>query len=189
MGIQTANRIRGRATGAAFFAGFGAMWLTVSLGLMHQLSVLTVSGILLGLTALLLATVDLFRAARRWPAAPKDPAIGRAFRQGDAVEWIVIAIVACSLGFTHRYFYIPSAVTAIVGLHKLFLARLYRFPLHYGTGAALIIWAAASVVFLPVDALPNWTGLGTGFLLWLSSAAVLSVSLRDARQAVVARAS
>ena len=67
MKIQTANQLSGRATGALFFAGFGALWIALALYALERLSVATVSGIALGLAILLLGAVHLLRIAKRWP--------------------------------------------------------------------------------------------------------------------------
>lgn len=181
---QTANQLRGRATGAIFFAGFGALWLAISLYFMQQLSVATVAGVVLGLAALVLGALYVFREAKHWPRVPDDPAMSRAFKQVDKAEWIACAVVAFALGLLRLYMYIPAAITAIVGLHMFPLARIFHYPLHYATGAALVAWAVAGVVFVPVEALPNVSGFGTGVILWLSAAVMLGIALRDARQSV-----
>jgi hypothetical protein len=62
------------------------------------------------------------------------------------------------------------------------LARLFRYPLHNVTGAALVIWAAATVALVPAEQLQGITSMGTGVILWLSAAATLGIALRATRQ-------
>jgi hypothetical protein len=115
--IQTANQLRGRATGMIFCAGFGALWLFLSLYARQILNVATVSSVVLGLAMLLLGALYLFRLAKRWPRVPDDPTVGRAFAWINAIQWIAVAVVAYTLTRLNRTVYIPSAITAIVGLH------------------------------------------------------------------------
>ena len=49
MKIKTANQVSGRATGALFFSGFGALWFLLALYVREQLHTATIAGLLLGL--------------------------------------------------------------------------------------------------------------------------------------------
>ncbi len=182
MNIQTANQLSGRAIGSIFAAAFGAIWLALSLYTLEQLRVATVAGVLLGLMVLVLVALYLLREAKRWPRVPDDPALRRTFNRVNAVQWIVVAVVAFALARLHLDAYIPSAITAIVGLHMFPLARLFRYPPHYATGAILVAWAAASAVLVPVEQLQGIAALGTGAILWFSAVVTLTLALRDARQ-------
>jgi hypothetical protein len=184
MKIQTANQASGRATGAIFFAGFGALWLVLSLIARQQLTVATVSGVALGLVALLLAAIYLLRLAKRWPRVPDDPAVGRAFAWINALEWIAVGVVAFTFTRLRLDAYLMSAITAIVGLHMFPLGRLFRYPAHYRAGTILVAWAVASIAFVPVENLQGITALGTGLILWLSAAVTLALAIPAARQSV-----
>ncbi len=184
--IQTANQLRGMATGAIFGAGFGAVWLASSLSFMQWLSAATISGVLLGLAVLISTAIYLLREAKRWPHVPDDPAVIRAFAWINAIQWLAIFVVAFVLARLRLYAYIPSAITAIVGLHMFPLARIFRYRPHYRSGAIMLAWAVASVVFVPLDYLPSIAAFGTGILLWFSASVTLILALRDARQSAVA---
>jgi hypothetical protein len=56
------------------------------------------------------------------------------------------------------------------------LAKLFRYPMHYVTGAALVAWASASVLLIPAEQLQGVTALGTGILLWVSAAITLAMA-------------
>jgi hypothetical protein len=180
--IQTANQLSGRATGVFFCAGFGALWLILSFCALQILSVVAVSGVALGLTLLLLAAANLYRAARRWPRVPDDPAVGRAFAWINAIEWIAVGITAFTLSRLHLDAYLMSAITAIVGLHMFPLGRIFHYPAHYRAGVVMLAWAVASVVFVPAEHLQGIAALGTGVILWLSAAATLALAFHAARQ-------
>jgi hypothetical protein len=92
--IESANQLSGRATGVIVCAGFGALWLFLSLYARQTLSAVTVSGVVLGMLALILAAVLLFREAKRWPRVPEDPAVGRAFGWINTIQWIAVGAVA-----------------------------------------------------------------------------------------------
>ena len=151
MKIQTANQLSGRATGAIFFSAFGALWILLSLYAKEQLNAATVSSVMAGLALLLLAATKLIRESKNWPRVPDDPAMGRAFAWINAVQWVAIAAVAFGFAKLHIDAYVMSAITAIVGLHLFPLARLFRYTPHYATGTVLVVWAAASALFVPVD--------------------------------------
>jgi hypothetical protein len=118
---------------------------------------------------------------------PDDPGRGRAFGWINAIQWTAVFIVAFSFAKLHIDAYVISAITAIIGLHMFPLARLFRYPLHYATGAVLVAWAAASAILAPVEQMQGTAALGTGIILWLSAAVTLAVAVHAARQPVPAQ--
>jgi len=182
MKFQTANQVSGRAIGALFCAGFGALWLVLALVAMQQLSVATASGIAVGLVALFLAALYLLRLAKQWPRMPDDPAVGRAFAWINAIEWIAVGVVAFILNKLRLDAYVMAAITAIVGLHMFPLGRLFHYPAHYRAGAVMLAWAVASIALVPAEELQGVAALGTGVILWLSAAVTLARAIPAARQ-------
>jgi len=186
---QTANQLTGRAIGAIFFTCFGTGWLFLAFTARQMVNVATVAGTLCGMVVLLVTAGYLLGQARRWPRVPNDPAVGRAFARINVIQWIAVGAVAVGFGKLHIDAYVISAITAIVGLHMFPLARLFRYPAHYGTGAVLVAWAIASAVLVPVDQMQGTAALGTGVVLWLSAAVTLAVGIQAARQTAVPLAS
>jgi hypothetical protein len=184
MRIENANQLRGRASGVIVVAAFGALWLLLALYAMQMLNVATVAGVVLVVAALVVAAMFLFRKAKRWPSVPDDPAVGRAFGWINTLQWIAVGTVAFTLAKLSLDAYIPSAVTAIVGLHMFPLGRIFRYPAHYRAGAILLAWAAASVVFVPIADLQSVAAFGTGMVLWISAAVTLTLAFRAARRPV-----
>jgi hypothetical protein len=110
--------------------------------------------------------------------------MGRAFKWINIIQWVAVAVVAFTFAHFGMDAYVVSAITAIVGLHMFPLARLFRYPPHYVTGAALVGWAAASVLLFSKDEMQGSTALGTGLILWLSALVTLALAVRAVRMPV-----
>jgi hypothetical protein len=180
----TANQLTGRAIGTIFFAGFGAIWLFLSLYVREQLSAAAVSGVVAGALVLLLGALYLFRQAKRWPRTPDAPAVSRAFGWINAIQWIAGGVAAYSLARLHLDAYVVNAITVIVGLHMFPLARLFHYPMHHATGAALVAWSLITIPLVPAEHLQGLAALGTGMILWLSAAVTQVLALRAAQRPV-----
>ncbi len=174
----TANRIRGCAVGAMFFAGFGSGWWFTALSGMQKLDAATAIAIDLGTLALLAVSVYVMRQAKRWPRVPADPKMGCTFAWVNAIQWAAIAAVVFGFLQLHIGAYIVPAITAIVGLHLFPLARLFRYPGHYVTGAVLVGWSAVSCLVFSQGAMQGASALGTGVILWVSAAVMLLRAMR-----------
>ena len=185
----TSNRIGGRAVGALFFAGFGALWLVLALYAKQWLTVDSGIAVACGAGLLVFGALALLRRARALPTEPENPALGRAFRRINIFQWIAVAVVAFTFARLHIDAYVISAITAIVGLHMLPLARLFHYPMHYATGTSLILWATVSALDFPIDAMQGSTALGTGIILWLSALGTILLAVRLLRAGAAAEAS
>jgi len=181
----TSNQLRGRAIGAFFLTFFGSIWIGLALYALGQLHTAAILGILAGITVLTFAALSLFRAAKRLPALPNDPTLSRKFNQVNAAQWIAVIVVAFTFHRLRIDAYVLDAITAIVGLHMFPLARLFRYRPHYVTGVVLVAWAVAAMFLVPADSLQAIDALGTGIILWLSSAVTLMLASFAARQPVV----
>jgi hypothetical protein len=180
----SANRIGGRAIGALFFTGFGAIWLLLGMYAKERLTAAPLSMAACGTVALASGAFFLLRRAKALPRKPEDPAMARAFKWINITQWAVVAVVAFAFARFGIDVYVISAITAIVGLHMFPLARVFRYPLHYVTGSALVGWAAASALLFPKDEMQGSTALGTGLILWLSALVTLALAMRAVRTPV-----
>jgi len=180
--VSTANQLRGRAIGSIFFAAFGAVWILLALYARQTLTAITFSATLLGAFVLVLGALQLLRQAKRWPLVADDPVMARRFTGINVLQSVAISIVVVSFARFHIDAYVMNAITAIVGLHLFPLARLFRYPLHYASGALLVTWALLSALFVPADQLQSVTASGTGLILWLSSTVTLLLAMQAARQ-------
>jgi hypothetical protein len=174
----TANQVRGTAIGAIVAAGFGLVWLFWSLIAMHKIAAQTAIGVELGALVIVVVAVHVARMAKRWPRVAGDPTMGRRFAWINAIQWAAIVAVVFSFSRLHIDAYGASAVTVIVGMHYLPLARLFHFPLHYVTGAVLVGWGAVSALLFSRDVVLGVAALGTGAILWVSAAAMLVLVMR-----------
>ena len=118
------------------------------------------------------------RRAKRFPRLPEDRVVSRQFSRINAIQWIAVAIVGFTFARLRIDVYVLSAITAIVGIHMFPLAKLFRYPLHNLTGAVLVAWASASVLFVPTDHLQSATAIGTGIILWISAAMTLTLAIK-----------
>lgn len=174
----TANRVRGTAIGAMIAAGFGMGWLFWSLAAMHKIAAGSAIGVELGAVALLAPAIYAARQAKRWPRADGDPAMMRRFAWINAFQWAAIVAALLGLSRLHLYAYDAAAITAIVGLHYLPLARLFLFPMHYATGVVLVCWSGISALLFSQNAVLSAAAMGTGVILWASAAAMLVLVMR-----------
>ena len=183
--IPTANQLSGRAIGSIFFVCFGTGWFFLALPAKQRITSrhrlrrhaghgVSASGCVQP-TCACQSAGRACRTIRPW-AAP--------LAWINAIQWTAVAIVAFSFAKLHIDAYVISAITAIIGLHMFPLARLFRYPIHYATGAVLVAWAAASAMLVPVEQMQGTAALGTGIILWLSAIVTLSIGVKVARQPI-----
>jgi len=179
---ESAEAVRGRATGVLFLSAFGALWLILGLAARSWLSAWTGVAVALGLAVLAGSALGLSRRARTLPPTSLPPEeqrrIGRVFARVNAVQWVAIFAVAFVLGRLHLDAYIPAAVTLVVGLHFFPLARAFRNPQHDLTGTVLVLWALGCLAVASRETLQSTTALGTGAILWTSAASTLGRAFR-----------
>jgi hypothetical protein len=181
---QTAEAISGRATGVLFFAGFGTLWLCTGLAAMHRLNIGTGASAVFILAALLIPALWVLKRASALSKQSADPEveaqISRTFNRANIAQWIAIPVAVVLLNIVHQTAYIVPAIATIVGFHLFPLARAFRYPMHYVTGALLILWSAASVFMLPRENVASIGALGTSAILLLSAAYTLTNAARAA---------
>jgi len=183
-----ANQLSGRAIGSIFFSFFGVVWLGLAFYIRQALTTGTIIGLASLLGVLILTALWLFKQSTRWPKATEDPNRSRAFNRVNAIQWIAVAVIAFSFSKLHLDAYTMSAITAVVGIHLFPLAKLFRYPMHNITGAALVLWASATVLLVPTEILQGITALGTGSVLLTSAAIAQGLAVRAAMRANAAEA-
>jgi hypothetical protein len=169
----TSYEITGRAIGSIFFTLFGTIWIFLGLFAGQRLNGVLITVCCLIPAALLYAAMTLFRSAQRFPLVPEDPAMKRGFNRVNLAQWIAVIAAVLVCNYLHRAEFIPSAITVIVGLHMFPLARIFRYPLHNVTGAALTLWGVVGAIVQPVELMQSTTALGSGIILWVSAAVTL----------------
>jgi hypothetical protein len=183
----------GIASGVFFMAFFGALWGLMSTGYLSggaQIAAFVLIGVVtLGLVA---AGVTIVRYANTLP----DWLSSREGEQGSrtfiyfgivfGVEFALIAVIAFWLARLQAFPFISAAVALIVGIHFFPLARLFRVPGYWITGAALCILALVAIAGLLLD-LPldgespyHWSlfvGIGATLVLWLTGGYIAVIGL------------
>jgi hypothetical protein len=87
-----------------------------------------------------------------------------------AVEWLLCAVAANWLSRIHRWDLIPQFLGVIIGLHFLPLAKMFKAPIYYATGAAMVLGALVSLA-IPAGHVRNIAACGVlGLSLWVTAA-------------------
>jgi hypothetical protein len=168
----------GRAIGAMFFAGFGGLWLALWAHSEYPESVGALLAIATVAVALLAVAYRVYKANslshKALAQTPESLRKARIFNLVNAGQWTVIVIVALVLSQIGHARWILPAIVLIIGLHFLPLARLFAYPPHYLTGAALMLLACVYPFFAPEGPESAFGALGTGLILWLSAVRAIS---------------
>lgn len=163
----------GRAIGAMFFAGFGTVWLALAASsTLAQpaiaVTVIVVLGLALAAWAWSVVRIHwpVMRAAGQTPESKRG---SRLFNWINAGQWIVIFLLGIALSSWHRTDLILPMIILVVGIHFIPLAHLFRYRMHYLTGAAMIALALLYPV-LAADGGRSVIGpAGAGIILWASA--------------------
>lgn len=169
--------LKGRMRGALICGFFGAVWMFEALyfGGIATPAWLAVIG-LLTVTVVAWPVIRLrFLAGVRYSAADRElwAAVAVPYWINFAIEWLLCIGVAVWLAHIHRYTLIPQCLGAIIGLHFIPLARMFRSPLYYWTGAAMVLGCLASLV-VHAGHMRNIAACGVdGLSLWATAAVIL----------------
>ena len=178
---EISRAITGAAFGVMMMALFGTAWLAWGLQSTPADSPWLIAALVLPAIALLIPGFGMFqmgrRATRQAPpltASQKrvQSQMGRTFGIVFGAEGLLIFLAVNVLTHFHLEPYIMTAVAAIVGLHFLPLARLFRVPLYYWVGGVIGADALLSLA-LPSPTREIAVGLSMGAILWLTCVAVL----------------
>jgi hypothetical protein len=179
LGIPSFNvaRLRGRTRNALIGGMFGAVWLFngVYWGGIGG-NALSTAVALCGIAFVTWPATRL-RSLRRLPLSGEDSQHRIALR---GPYWVDVAIecLACIgavvwLAHTRRYDLIPQSFGVIIGLHFLPLAKIFRMPIYYATGAVMASGALASLA-IPTGNVRNLSACGViGLSLWATAAVTL----------------
>jgi hypothetical protein len=177
--------LRGRAIGALIFAFFGATDVFWALSFARDVPQMWSKAIWIVAVALGSWSITQRLLLRRLSVSTGDKSVARQ-RLKFLASWflvvVVIEVISINLGkpvliHFHRLDLFPQWVEAVVGLHFLPLARLFKVPLFYATGIALVLVTLGSLL-IPVSNLRAITTLaGSGLSLWATAVMIL---LQDA---------
>jgi hypothetical protein len=118
--------------------------------------------------ALVFAGIMHIRSERQ-SGAKQSKAVRVAFLIVFALEVAAIIAAVFILSHWHMQQYIVAVICAIVGLHFLPLAKIFRRPSYYATGLAMVAAAAAAVLLLKGTQQWICIAYSAGAILWLTA--------------------
>ncbi len=182
---HTKSHNRGLSIGAAILTAFGLFW---ALAAIHASASLTPAAAYAAIAiALILIIASLWCAARAQGREAQNPeAAERDGRRAGmwfgiifTLEGAFIAAAAVLLSRQHLADWIPIATAAIVGLHFLPLARLFRARIYYLTGTLAAAAALASIAISDAASRIAFVCVAMTAILWLTAIAALLQSRRS----------
>ncbi len=186
---ERAAELLGQTQGAMVLVGAGIGWMMSGLSALGDIPLGLFLAVLAVAALLMLGAVAVRRSARGIAEKPWSPQMRRGFWLAVGAESAAIVAIFAFALLLHRPVWIPPLAALAVGLHFLPLARLFRRPLYYVTGAVLCAVCAATILFMPqqwgVRHLQGWllsAGLGSGMVLWLSVLGMLIQSRTGLRE-------
>jgi hypothetical protein len=162
----------GRAFGAMLFSVFGAILLEVWDRRAGAGALVFVCIALLGAGLLFTA----WRCYRRHAAAlasraktPEQKRADRVFHLVNGGQWLVILVLGNVLANLGQGAWVVPMAIAVIGLHFVPLAYVFRNPPHYVTAAALVLFALAYPQLAAGGPADPVGFLGIGLILWASA--------------------
>ena len=99
------------------------------------------------------------------------------FRWANILQYAGIGLVVVEANIAARPDLIPLGISAVVALHFLPLAHVFRNPLHYATAAVMLGSDAFAFARAPHQS-AEWVCLGSGAALWGNAAVQLVLGYR-----------
>jgi len=183
MSAHSATRpfARGAAIGAMLLTCFAAIWALSALASWPQAPVWTFALVTLAIGVLAVYSVARFVAASGLPRSQEEAQAARQWRTAGmwlavifALEMTFIAAAAIILGNSDQASLLPVVVTAIVGVHFLPLALVFRIPIYWGVGLLLLACAAGSLLIADQSLRLLLLGLSVALVLSISAVVVLA---------------
>jgi hypothetical protein len=176
--VQT-QAVLGIGRGGLVVTIFGAGWLAWGLSIANAFT-LTRSLLFSIVEIVLLGCSGYFiwkgRSLRKkYPSSPSAATrrMNKQFMIVVVLELAAIAIVVVIASALHRPDLFPVLIAIVVGLHFLPLAKVFRTPIYYVSGIAITLWCVLCWILFRSNALIASAGIGTGIMLWATSAYVL----------------
>lgn len=166
---KSVGRSYGIGIGACFLTVFGAIWVTLSMVIMHWLSPVSIATLTVVVISMLSMSAALIRttasAARQGTNSIERKRIGRSLGRINGIQWGLIFAAYFLLRIAHRDAYLLPVIILIVGLHFFPLGLLFHYWLHHVTGIALVLWTAIYLSLLHWSADSPAAAFGTGVIL------------------------
>jgi hypothetical protein len=169
--------LQGRAIGALICGVFGAIWMfeAVYFGAVATPVSLTITALLATIFVAWPASkvYSLGRGAGSSARASNWAEISKAYWTIVAVESVACIVAANVLANIGRPDLMPQFIGAIVGIHFLPLAKIFKAPIYNWTGAVMVLGVLASFV-IPAGSFRNLAAYGIcGYSLWATAIVIL----------------
>ena len=161
-----------------FFSLFGGAWIVLwsyraygfNLGLVGL-----IASVALGQFGWALTSYNKNKGALEEKPDADTQKAEKVFHFVNAAQWGLILVVGNILNNIGHGDWVLAAAIIIIGLHFLPLAHVFRYPVHYLTGLALVVWGAGYPFLLAQGASNPGGCLGAGLLLWASAISGLTI--------------
>jgi hypothetical protein len=169
--------LRGRARGAAICGVFGAAWMVQALFFGAVQNPASFAVVALFAVAFVAWPVTQLRSLGHStdPSADRQrwEAVSTAYWTNFAIEWLACAVAAIWLAIIRRYDLLPQFLGVIIGVHFLPLAKMFKMPLYYWTGAVMTLGVLATLA-IPAGHVRNFAAYSVnGLSLWATAAIIL----------------
>lgn len=161
---------RGRAVGALFFSGFGALWIAAWYRLGGHGRAAGYGVIALAAAGLIAMAIRILRTT---PAVPAEVLASARYRRTarwfhiiNTAQWLAILVVVNILSNLHHAEWIIPGIIAIVGLHFLPLAPLLHNRVNAALGLSLLAIALIGPRMAGGGPSDPVLCLATGAVLW-----------------------
>ena len=164
---------KGRAKGALICGVFGAIWMFEALHFGAIATPVSLTVIALLAVTFIVWPVAKLRSVRHLADRQNWADVSKAYWTVVTIEWISCVAAANVLANTGRSELIPQFIGAIVGIHFLPLARIFKASIYNWTGAAMVLGAGLSFT-APAGSLRNLAAYGMcGLALWATTIVIL----------------
>jgi hypothetical protein len=170
---------RGRGVGVLVGAVIGAAWAAYGASLLPAWTAFVLAIAAAFTAPLAAAGVAMIGRARAMPADPAGAAANRRawrwFWLNLAAEIVLLNLAALALNATGRPAYLIPAISVVVGLHFLPMARFFDVPSYLWTGLAMIAVAAVAAMaiatlFADPSRVVAMEALANAAILWATAA-------------------
>jgi hypothetical protein len=169
--------LKGRMVGALICGTFGAVWMFQAVffgGIATPVWLAVVGVVTVAAMAWPVMRLRSFRGIRYTPAdRERWAAVAVPYWANCAIEWMLCSGAAYWLARSGQYALIPECLGVIIGLHFLPVGRMFRSPLYYLTGTAMVVGSLASLAMRAGQLRSLAACSVDGLSLWGTAAVIL----------------
>ena len=171
---EYAGRAFGTSIGNLFFGFFGLAWIVIGLLAAGKATLSILVPLCCFLAILVGASIYVMRQThpsldRSEEHRAMGKRINRRFGLVNLLQWSLIFAAVLGLPRLGLANWIVPTIILIVGVHFFPLARLFKVPRHYITGAVMVAWAIVYPMLFSAGKGDPIGAVGAGAILWVSA--------------------